>query len=197
MSKKIMFICSSPRKKGNTNTLADWVAQAARNAGAQIEMVDAAHLHYKTIGCTACMGCQRSDKYECVIDDDAAAVIKRMPQFDTIVLATPIYWFGPSAQLKVLLDRTFALIKFDPKTAQPIANPFSKQSALCLLATAGGPPEEGLDLVDETFRAAAQYMGCRYDSLLLPLAPLDPLEMSKNTSLKDQAVALGNKLAAD
>ena len=51
MSKKIMIICGSPRKKGNTMTLVNWVKSGAEEAGAKVELVDAAHLKYKTNGC--------------------------------------------------------------------------------------------------------------------------------------------------
>ena len=196
MAKKIMILCSSPRKNGNTSTVAKWVAESASAAGAEVEIVDAAQMKYKANGCTACMACQNSAKYECVIDDEASAVIKRIPQFDVLVLATPVYWFGPSAQLKLLLDRTFALVKFDPQTGQPIEDEKSHQSTICLIAAAAGPLETGLGLVDETFKAAAGFMKCRYESLLIPNAPQIPEEIAKNSDARQKAQQLGKKLAA-
>ncbi len=197
MSKKIIVLCGSPRKQGNTNTVVNWFVEGAQSAGAQVEVVDAAHLKYKANGCTACMACQKSEKYECVIDDEAAPIIAKIPQFDVMVLATPIYWFGPTAQLKLLLDRTFALVKFDLKTGEPIKNTQTRQNTLCLIATAGGGLDEGLKNLDDAFKFAAQFTQCAYDSLLVPLAPLDPRQMAQNTEIKEKALALGRKMAGN
>jgi len=196
MGKKIIVLCGSPRREGNTHTVVRWFAEAARKAGAEVEVVDAARLSYKTNGCTACMDCQKSDKYECAIDDEASKIIKRIPEFDVMVLATPVYWFGPSAQLKLLLDRTFALVKFDPHTGAPLANPANRNRTLALVATAGGDLESGLNLLDTTFRTAAVFMKHEYESLLVPLAPMDPGELETRKDVKDQAAALGRKLAS-
>ena len=196
MAKKIMILCASPRKNGNTSTVAAWVAESARAAGAEVEIVDVAHMKYKANGCTACMACQSSPNYECVIDDEASAVIKRIPQFDVLVLATPIYWFGPTAQLKLLLDRTFALVKFDPKTEELIENKKSHQNTMCLIAAAGGSLEYGLTLVDDSFKAAAGFLKCHYESLLISNAPQTPEEIVANSAVRQKAQQLGKKLAA-
>ena len=196
MAKKIMILCSSPRRKGNTNTVARWVADSAKAAGAEVEIIDCAHIKYKANGCTACMVCQKSAKYECVIKDKASAIIKRIPQFDVLVLASPIYWFGVNAQLKLLLDRTFALVKFDEKTGEPVVNKKSAQDTLCVIATGGGPLDAGLKHADQTFKTAAKFMRCRYRSLLVPNSPGDPADLARNSALKKKAVALGRKLAS-
>ena len=52
-----MIICGSPHRDGKTNRLVRWVADAVREAGAEVEIADAAHLEYKANGCTACMAC--------------------------------------------------------------------------------------------------------------------------------------------
>ncbi len=195
MAKRIIVVCGSPRKHGNTNTVVKWVVEAAQKAGAEVEVVDAAAMTYKANGCTECMACQKSDKYECVIDDEASKVIARIPQFDVFVLATPIFWFGPSAQLKLLLDRTFALAKFDPETGEPAENRLSHNKMMCLIATAAGDLDSGLNQLDESFRTAACFMKCEYQSLLVPLAPARPKDMEQRTDVRKQADDFGRKLA--
>jgi len=196
MARKIMVITGSPRKKGNTNTVVTWFVDAARKASAEVEVVDAAHLEYKANGCTECMACQQSDKYECVIDDEASAVIARIPEFDVLVCATPVFWFGPSAQLKLLLDRTFALIKFNPETGEPIHGESGPDKIMCLIATAGGDQESGLNMLDDVFRTAAVFSQCRYESLLVSFAPSDPKQMAERTDVKEQAIALAERVTA-
>jgi multimeric flavodoxin WrbA len=187
MAKKIMVITGSPRKDGNTNTIVQWFVESATSLGAEVEVVDAAHLTYKANGCTECMCCQKSDKYECVIQDDASEIIKRMPTFDAMILATPIFWFGPSAQLKLLLDRTFALAKFDTETGEPVENKSSKTKVWGLIATGGGGLDGGLQLLDDSFRTAAEFMHSRYESLLVPFAPMNPKDMAAKIEIRAQA----------
>jgi multimeric flavodoxin WrbA len=141
------------------------------------------------------MACQKSDKYECVIPDEASEIIRRIPEYDVLVLSTPVFWFGPSAQLKLILDRTFALVKFDPTTGEPLSNSSSRQKSLCVIATAAGDMDSGLNLIDQTFRTASKMMECAYDSLLVPLAPMNPEELAKNAEVRNKAEELGRRLA--
>jgi len=194
MNAKIIVICGSPRPRGNTNTVVKWFVEEAKSLKAEVEVVDAAKLQYKANGCTACMSCQKSKKFECVIEDEASKVIARIPQFDAMGLATPVYWLGPSAQLKLLLDRTFALVKFDPKTGEMLSPPDSRRKVMGLIATAGGGPEEGLELLDATFRAAAKMEDIRYESLLVPFAPVNPREMAKKENVRKQAIRLARRI---
>jgi multimeric flavodoxin WrbA len=194
MAKKIMVLCGSPRKNGNTNTVVQWVAEGARSVGAEVEVFDVSRLNLKANGCIACMGCQKSDKYECVLGDDAANIVKRIPEFEVLVLASPIYWFSVSAQLKIVMDRMFSLIKFDPKTGEPLSSA-DKKTKMCLVATAGGDFNEGLTLTDMLFKAASLFMSCDYESLLVPLATMNPKEMADRNDIREEALALGKQLA--
>ena len=193
MGKRILILTSSPRKNGNTNTIAHWCAQSATDAGAEVECVDIARLKYKSNGCLSCYSCQESDKYECKVKDDANDILERLNDFDVIVYSTPIYMFGPSAQLKLLLDRTFSLVKFDPESGDPILK--STGQAMALIATAGGGINDGLDLTDQSFKSLAAFLGNKYLSLLVPEAPSDPKDLQEKTELKQKAFEFGCLLA--
>jgi multimeric flavodoxin WrbA len=186
-----MFLCGSPRKEGNTNRVVKWVADTARDAGAEVEIVDVARIDFKSFGCNGCMACQQREEFGCVIDDEATAVINRMPEVDILVLATPIYAMGPTAQLKIVIDRMFSLLKFDtypPRAAM-------KGVEYALIATAAGRMQDGLGLVDEMFRTSARFMHFPYESLLVPFAPWNPENMDKNEGVKKKAIAFGRSLA--
>ncbi len=102
MAKKIIVICTSPRKGGNSETLADAFIRGAKEAGNEMEKVC---LYDKTISfCKGCLACQQTKK--CVIPDDMGAIIEKMLQADVVVFATPIYFYEMSGQMKTLLDRT-------------------------------------------------------------------------------------------
>jgi multimeric flavodoxin WrbA len=191
MAKKIMIMLGSPRRNGNTQTVANWFAEGAKEAGAEVEVIDITRLKSKNGGCIACMGCQMSDKFECVVADEVSPVLARMPQADGVLFATPTYFFGISAQTKSLLDRMFSLIKFNPETGGYEQS--LKQVKLGAIATAGGDIEPGLQLIDNTFRAMAGFSGIPYDSLLVPFSPRDPKEMPSRSEVREQALAFGRR----
>ena len=193
MAKKMMIVCGSPRKNGNTNTLAGWVAEAAEAAGAEVETVDAANLDYKTNGCLGCMKCQASEAFECAIEDEASEVLRRMGAADVVVFATPVYYAGPTAQLKLLLDRTFSLIKINIEDES--VTPVREGQVHALVATSGGDMKDGLNLLEQVFQAEAGFTGLDLKTLLVPRAPLEPGQMADNAELKDKAAALGKALA--
>ena len=101
MSKQILVISTSPRKGGNSDTLADAFIQGAREAGHAVEKIT---LHDKNIGfCKGCLTCVKTQR--CIIHDDAAAIVRQMLTADVLVFATPIYYYGMCGQMKTLLDR--------------------------------------------------------------------------------------------
>jgi len=191
MSKNIMIVCGSPRKEGNTNRVVAWVAEAAREAGAEVEIIDAPRLSYGSDGCTGCLSCQRSEGFRCAIDDEASPILARMPEADVIVLASPIYWHGPTAQLKRFTDRMFSLIKFEGET---IRTPL-EDTTVAVIGTGGGGMKDGLDLFEQAWKTAAGNLQFHFESLLVPFAPQDPEEIEGNMELREQAAALGRKLA--
>jgi multimeric flavodoxin WrbA len=102
--RRVLGIMGSPRRGGNTETLMDEVLRAARDAGATTEK---AILKELRIGpCQACDGCQGSGI--CVQHDDMPALIEKMVASQVWVLGTPIYWWGPTAQFKLFMDRWYA-----------------------------------------------------------------------------------------
>ena len=102
MNKKVLVISSTPRKRGNSDLLCDEFVAGAKEAGNKVEKVRIADL--KIGYCTGCYACQKTGK--CVIRDDAQKVIDKMMAADVIVLASPVYFYCITAQLKALIDRT-------------------------------------------------------------------------------------------
>ncbi len=109
MSKKILVISTSPRKGGNSETLADALIRGAEEAGNQVEKVC---LYGKTISfCKGCLACLKS--HRCVIHDDADVIAQKMRQADVLVFATPIYYYEMCGQMKTMLDRANPLYDSD------------------------------------------------------------------------------------
>lgn len=109
MSKNILVISTSPRKGGNSETLADELIRGAQEAGNSVEKVT---LYDKTIEfCKGCLTCVKTQR--CIIRDDAAAIVQKMLTADVIVFATPVYYYGMCGQMKTLLDRANPLFSAD------------------------------------------------------------------------------------
>lgn len=192
-SKKIVILCGSPRPKGNTHTLAEWVAEGARGEGPEVEKVDVTKLRYAAYGCISCYGCQRSREYRCVLKDEASELLARLPEADALVIATPIYFFGPSAQTKVFLDRGFSLAKFAADGTAATA--FKKGTAIALVASAGGGPDDGLAATEATYRKFADFTGGKFSSILVPHAPPAEGALARDPAARDKALAFGEELA--
>lgn len=106
MTKKILILSSSPRRGGNSDTLCDEFMRGAMESGHHVEKI---FLRDKTIHyCTGCSTCSLHHK-PCPQKDDAAEIIEKMLKSDIIVMATPVYFYAISAQMKTLIDRCCGL----------------------------------------------------------------------------------------
>lgn len=109
--KNVVIIVASPRKKGNSATLAQEFARGAKESGNRVETV---YLADKHIGfCKGCLACQESQR--CVIADDAVGIAETMKNADVLVFATPVYYYSVCGQLKTMLDRANPLYSSDYK----------------------------------------------------------------------------------
>ena len=142
MSKNVLIISSSPRKGGNSETLAASFAKGAEEAGHKVETV---YLREKKYGfCKGCLACLKVG--HCVIDDDAVEVAARMHDADVLVFATPVYYYSVSGQLKTMLDR-----------ANPLFDSDYVFTKAYLLATAA---EDGEETVEGTVKAVQGWVDC-------------------------------------
>ena len=189
MAKKILILSGSPIKNGNTATLVKWFIEGTRLKGAQVEVVQTAFLKYKSTGCTSCRACQKRVKYECVINDEAKPVLAKMAKVDVIVMATPLYFYGASAQLKLVMDRMFSLYKWDNQ-AGTMQTPL-KGRTFVLIASAF--ENIGLDILEKAFAITADYSGMKFKSLLVPNAG-ESGDIKHKDNIRKQAIALGKKV---
>ncbi|MDI6702454.1 flavodoxin family protein [Methanothermobacter wolfeii] len=99
---KIVGICGSPRKNGNTEILLREALRAAEDCGAETELIRLAGLDINP--CRACDSCKKTG--ECAIDDDLNDVIERAASADGIIIGSPVYFGSVTAQTKMFMDRT-------------------------------------------------------------------------------------------
>ena len=190
MRKNVLVIAGSPKKKGNTAALVEWFSEGVRSKGAQVEVVNAGVGRYKVAGCSACRSCQQLPEYACVIQDDGREMLQRMIHADVIVMATPLYFYGPSAQLKVIIDRMFSLFKWD-NAAGTMETPLKGKTFALILSAFEGV---GLDVVEKSFAITAEYAGMKFESLLVPDVGVSG-QVRNKPGVREKAVDFGAKLS--
>lgn len=100
----ILALTGSPRKDGNSNYLVEEFTRGATEKGHKVFRFDAAHSEVHP--CIACNACGMDGP--CVFNDDFNIAREHLIPADMVVFATPMYYFGPSAQLKSVVDRFYA-----------------------------------------------------------------------------------------
>ena len=101
----ILGIYGSPRKGGNTDLMLNAFLEGATAAGAQTERIYVRDLQIE--GCLACGACDKTGA--CVQKDEMARVYPILQAASHIVVASPIYFYGVTGQLKLLIDRSQAV----------------------------------------------------------------------------------------
>lgn len=105
MEKQILILKSSPRPLGNSAVLAEQAANGAKEAGANVESFFLPGMNIRA--CDGCDFCQNGGV--CIVEDDMQTLYPKLLAADAILLASPIYWFTYTAQLKTFIDRWYAL----------------------------------------------------------------------------------------
>lgn len=102
---KLLVLCGSPRKSGNTEIMSNAFAEAAREHGHEVKVVYASSVRPNP--CLACGYC-RNHEGVCIQQDDMQEVYPLLEEADLVAFASPIYYFNLSAQIKIMLDRFYA-----------------------------------------------------------------------------------------
>ena len=102
---KVLGIMGSPRIKGNTDLLLDEALKGAQSQGAEVEKLIVDRL--KIAPCREYYGCLKDGN--CVIRDDMDNIYPKLLEADRIIIASPIFFYGLSSQVKALIDRCQAL----------------------------------------------------------------------------------------
>ena len=144
----ILGLQGSPRKKGNTAALLSTFLEEAEKLGAQTQQPEVARMHINP--CVECGTCDR--KGFCPQEDDMQEVYHLLWKADLVVMATPIFFYGPTAQLKALIDRSQALWarKYTHNLSDP-GRKWRKGLLLAVGATKGKNLFEGTEMAAKYF----------------------------------------------
>jgi multimeric flavodoxin WrbA len=189
MSKKNVIIAlGSPRKNGNSALLAQKTAEGIKAAGAQYESL---FLHDMNIGpCNACDSCQEEGAKYCIIRDDMQGLYPKLQDAGAIVIASPIYWFTVSAQMKLFIDRWYPFARADGNLLA------GKRIGVLLVYGDTDPYTSGAVNAIRTFQDACRYIGAILVGVVYGSAT-DAGAIALNQEVLDNAFKLGKQLAGE
>jgi len=188
--KKAVIIFASPRNKGNTYLLAEQAVQGLQDSGAEVEIFKLNDLNIR--GCQACYYCKKNHPLECALKDDMGKILSALKEAQGMILASPVYWGGVTAQAKLWLDRMFPCIDMNLKSLLPpgkkAAYIFTQnQSDSEMFAGSLKGLEAMLQFVG--FEPTGDLIACDLDSGRKPM-------VSEQPELLQQAYRLGKNLLA-
>ena len=128
MGKKIIVLNGSPRKNGNTSALVKAFREGAESAGHSVT-----EFWLEGMNINGCCAGGKNPESPCVQKDDMAQIYLAYKEADVVVLASPLYYWTISGQLKCAFDRLFAVAECDPGYTNP-----RKESALLMAAEGNG-----------------------------------------------------------
>lgn len=147
MSKNIVILNGSPRKNGNTACLAEAFAKGAESVGHRVTRFDLQSMNIHP--CLGCMGGGKNPESPCVQKDDMDKIYPSYKEADVVVLASPLYYWTVSGQLKCAFDRLFAVAECNSSYDNP------KKESVLLMAAEGNDFGETVYWYDHLM----QYLG--------------------------------------
>jgi multimeric flavodoxin WrbA len=175
---KVLALNGSPRKQGNTDILVDDVLSGARSKG---HLVEKLRLYdYEILPCIDCRRCKQGEAgYACALKDGMQEIYPKLEAADIIIFGTPIYWYGPTAKMKLLIDRLRPFIS---------SRKLSGKRGMVVV-----PSEEGPDCcgpIVEMFRMSFEYLGMKMGESILVKA-YERGEIKQSPGEQERAYELG------
>ncbi len=145
---KIIALQGSPRKKGNTARVLEWMEEEIKATGHEIEII---YLNSKKInGCLGCTRCKdKPDSIGCIQKDDGIEILEKITGAELVIFASPLYFWGVTAQLKAVIDRTYSLYV---NYRQPDHKSLVEGQRQALVSTGADPYENNAEPVITAFK---------------------------------------------
>jgi multimeric flavodoxin WrbA len=175
---KILALTGSPRKGSNTDILVDKILEGAktrRHATEKLRLYD-----YEILPCLDCRRCKEIETaYTCALKDGMQEIYSRLEDADIIVFGTPIYWYGPTAKMKLFIDRLRPFIA---------SRRLVGKKGIIVVPSEEGP--ECCGPIQEMFRMSFDYLGMENAGSILAQA-YERKEIEKSPSELKRAFELG------
>ncbi len=176
---RIVILQGSPNRNGSTNILAEEFTKGAEGAGHTVDRFDLADMNIKP--CTGCVACG----YEgpCVQQDDSDLIRSALLGADMVVFATPLYYYGMSAQLKATVDRFCSYN----------ASLGLKHLKSALLTVSWNADDWTFEALEAHYRTLVRYINLEDKGMVLGYGCGSP-SMTEHTPYPRQAYELGRSL---
>ena len=177
---KILAIVGSPRLKGNTNYLVDQALGEASGLGADTEKVVLSQYQVNP-----CLGHDDCASFEsCLQKDDTGWVLDKFREADGVILATPVYYYNISAQMKAFIDRNYFVYKHGQKYE-------ARAVGIIIVAE-----QIGIEDTLHTLRQFTDELDVREDRIFVVSGYANKLgDAEKNLRLVEEARKLGRQMA--
>jgi len=186
--KKVVIVFGSPRKNSNTHILVQEAERGLSDSGAASEIFFLNDMNIK--GCQACNHCKKNNTTICVIKDDMRKIHQAMETAEGLIVATPIYFAGMTAQTKTWLDRMYPYIDMNLGAKLP------KGKKAALIFTQNQPNAALFTPAIKTFQAVMTVLGYETKGSLLACnlnQAYKPM-VSEDKELMQKAYDLGEHL---
>jgi multimeric flavodoxin WrbA len=171
---RIVCLHGSPRIKGNSTAIANRFCETAEKFGAEVRTYVLNDLKYR--GCQGCMLCKtKLDK--CALEDDLTEVLEAVRETDILVLASPVYFWDVTGQLKTFMDRTFSYLVPDFIT-NPQKSRLSPEKKLVFILTQGNPVR--LACSRTSFPSSITFSKHSASAKLISFAPVGYVNLGKS-----------------
>lgn len=178
---KIVAIVGSPRSKGNTSYLTEQALDEAAKHGCETEKIILCQ--HRVNPCLGHKDCSR--RKACQQKDDAPWILEKFASADGVILATPVFYFNVSAQMKALIDRNYFLYTHDIRIKAKCAG---------LIIVAGSA---GIDTTDRALKRFLDLASRIPENRMLTVSgfALQPGEVKNRPALIEEARKLGRRMA--
>ena len=168
---KIVILVGSVRKGGNTELLANAFYEGAKQNN-EVEIISVADYDVKP--CVGCNACFEREGNTCFQEDDMSIIYKKLYEANIIVIASPVYFYGLSAQLKAVIDRLHT----------PLRNKFVTKK-LGLLLVAGAKLPAVFDAIKLQYQLVLDFFGLEDAGMVLVNGVREKGDVKDNPALEE------------
>ena len=186
MSKKICILNGSPRPNGNTKALIAQFRKGAEAAGNEVTCFDLQKMNIH--GCLGCCKGGMDAASPCVQKDDMEQIYPAYQEADVVVLASPMYYWGISGQLKCAFDRLFAVAELTPDYENP------KKDCILLMA-AEGDTQDNFAPVRAFYEGLTSHLGWNNLGILYAGGNMEAGEILSKPEQLEAAEAMGRAIS--
>lgn len=186
---KIVSVLGSPRMRSNSSTIAKRFCITAQKLGAEVKTFTLNDLHFR--GCQGCMAC-KTKLDRCALEDDLTEVLEAVHETDILILASPVYYWDISAQMKAFIDRTFSFFVPDFMT-NPQKSRLAPGKKLVFILSQGNSDKNSFTDIFPKFDSFFRAYGFNDTRLIRAFGVAAPGEVENHKEVMD----LAEKTAAE